>query len=1046
MNLLFCKFCKNGKVASKMTKLKRYVAVLLAAVLMLVSSNLEAFAWTTDYYIFVDPVANTYNGTAMAPVMIQNLQRFGDLPEDLASRDAVVRSGVFNLIKGDTSFRPNDAMTRQEALAFAVRAAGREADAVGAAARMADTWDSWIASQFIGVDTYDILYLGYMETAFSMGIISLEDYVFLLVPREILDDIAEEAVEDLEEELAAMGINLGEFADPQDLINFFRGLRLHRNDPVTREVFAHWLVEGITDTSSGAFGTAGTLQAVHNFSDWSSIYPAFLLNIERLARNNIMTGSSFRPRAPLTRMEAAMVGRDLDRILLTMTGTQRRTGTVGGIVDAQAHAPGQASLRREIRIRNQDGMIDVLNFDVNVTHSPQDGILDAVVLRNGQVGGLGSLEVGDSIEYIVHPASGTVLYVLVTGGLNAFEAMGRLMLINPADNTATFFDNENRSFTYNLAQGLIIHDGGNVYIRLGSDRHRIDALPYGSLFNVTLVNNIVTQLEFLGGMIIRPEVWGVVIANNPMLGYLVILDSDGHERTFNYNAADLRVQKTEYFDMRDSIGGIHSMFPDARFDPRETSMDAIVPGNIVSFRTDPSNPNRIISINASTNYTTRYGRIMEFRRDGDVHNFLMQFENGRTAWFVMPEGVMIRQGGRPIISSQVQVGDWARILINQAVVGPGHVLEAVRSMDIDVGGHHISNVLRGNFTGLDVIQNQLRLQNAQTLGPHGWGNYQQISNINITSPQLEFFHEGRPVTLAWVNNYLRFANAEVYIAMENHHGGERARMISFHTGRDELLNPETVLGVDGHGGFHIIGTDGVINTGPGTIVRRNGRLVDGRNIMPWDYALVSLNGRNNAAVVDIGQAPATAGVMIARGRVQSVDMGRSFRVQSISLFDGLNWHFTPIQREFTIDHGTFFFDESGLTSMYDFIDYTEDSVFDQVFNIVIDGSRAARVLDAPYATRAVRGTIFAIDGDQVSLRNVHIHDPDSGRWNILSNIDATGTVTLGYNSIIVDRNEVIGLSGLRIGDQIRVMTTNAEMPDRPATGIELNGYIALVER
>jgi hypothetical protein len=503
------------------------------------------------------------------------------------------------------------------------------------------------------------------------------------------------------------------------------------------------------------------------------------------------------------------------------------------------------------------------------------------------------------------------------------------------------------------------------------------------------------------------------------------------------------VQKTEHYDMRDHIGNIHSLFPDIRFNPLETSMDAIMPGNVVSFRTDPNDPGTIVSISATTNYSTRYGRIVEFRTEGHMHSFLMEFENGRTAWFNMPDDVLVRRAGRPVLAGTIQPGDWARILVNQAIIAPGHVMESVRGMELEGDARHISSIVRGRLTGFNVIQNQIMIQDSQTLERAGWVNHQRVAQYNISGPHVEYFLDGRPVSLSFVQNTLRFAQAEVYIAMENHHGGERVRMVSFRTGRDELLAPDLVLGIDGQGGFHVVGNDGVIGTDAGTIVRRNGRLVDGRNIMPWDYATVVLSGGNSAAVVDIGPMPATAGVTIARGRIQSVDQGVSFRVQSMALFDGLRWHFTPIQREFAIDHNTIFLGPDGLTNINDFIDFTEDSVFDQVFNIVIDGSRAARVIDAPYTTQAVRGIIYAIDGDEISIRNVHTHNLHTNRWTLTSQINATAFVTVGPNSIIVDRNEVVGLNNLRIGDQIRVMTTPIASP---SAGMEFDGYIVLVER
>ena len=973
----------------------------------------------SDDFIFSDPVLNTFTGHLEGAQLIQNL-RFLDMPSDPMAQDAIVRSGIYNLIKGDGSqFRPGASMTIQEALAFALRAAGLEAQAITAGQANIDTLP-------LGATAQDMVYLGYLALARDMGLITAAQFTEAFAPP------------------VAEGLLIA------DVVETFR-----RTDPATREQFADWLARTMTSANANAFDILGphtAQQAVYQFGDWNSISPERLQNVELLARTNVMVGNNnvFRPQEYITRMEAAWAGRAIDSILHERAGFQRHFGTVGGIQDGQALTAHTGVLTRDIRVRRDDGHIDVLRFDAQVGGSPQAGIRDAVVLRNGAVGGLGTLNVGDPIEYIVHPETGTVLFVVVSGGWASRSAMGRLQTINDTELTATFMDNYGRAHTYRLAQGLLRREGEVSELRMGIRWYPINQLPYGTLFTIYLVNNMITQIEFAGNFILQPETWGIVIANNPMLGYLTIWDAHGHERTFNYNSGEITVQKREHFDMRDTIGGIHALFPHARVNNLAADISAIEPGNVVSFRLDPADPTMIIAIHASTNYTTRYGRILEFRTYGNMHNFLMEFENGRTSWFTMPDNIMVRREARPVNAATVQVGDWARILINQAILGPGHVMESVRGMELEGDARHITSIVRGQLTGINVIQNQLTLQNAQQLVYTGWGNYRQIASYSLTNPQIEYFYNGNPVSLGFINQNLRHSNVEAYVALESAHGGDRVRMISFRSGRPEQLDPSTVVGVDGQGGFHVLAIEGAINTDPGTIVRRNGRLVTGNQINPWDYAVVTLSGQNSAAVVDISPAPNFRGVQIARGRIQSVDQGQSFRVQSMSLFDGRNWHFTPIEREFSIDHSTLFLNPDGLGNINDFIDFTEDSVVDRVYNIVIDGSRAARVIDAPWFNDlshiAFRGIIYGIEGENLLLRDVHVRNPQSGVWNIISNVNATATITVPVNSIVVDRDQVVGVNNLQIGQQVRAFTNTPFVGTTIGAGMDDTAYIVLVER
>jgi len=356
----------------------------------------------------------------------------------------------------------------------------------------------------------------------------------------------------------------------------------------------------------------------------------------------------------------------------------------------------------------------------------------------------------------------------------------------------------------------------------------------------------------------------------------------------------------------------------------------------------------------------------------------------------------------------------------------------------------------------DFIQNRMVMSDVTSVPTNSptfaLPEFNNVATFSITNPGIEYVFMGEPVTLGWINEFVRRSpNTLALLALENHHGGERIAQASFFTSRWEVLQPDVVIAVDGRGGFHIGSVDGVITTSPGTVVVRDGTLVNGRNIRPGDYVRVTLYRENRAGVVEISPAPNFAGVQIARGRIQSVDQGNSFRVQSMSLFDGQQWHFTPIERLFTIDRSTRFIVDGFLMDLNDFVSFTPEAgldgaenVFNRVFNVVIDGSRAAWVTDAPHATESIRGIIYHVEGDTIHLRDTHVRDQLSGAWRLTSNISATATVNIGPNSIIVDRDQVVDLFSLQAGHQVRIMTES--LPATIAPGIEVNGRIVLVER
>jgi hypothetical protein len=242
-------------------------------------------------------------------------------------------------------------------------------------------------------------------------------------------------------------------------------------------------------------------------------------------------------------------------------------------------------------------------------------------------------------------------------------------------------------------------------------------------------------------------------------------------------------------------------------------------------------------------------------------------------------------------------------------------------------------------------------------------------------------------------------------------------------------------------------------------VVRNGRLVNNTHVFAPDWAHVSLNGGNTAAVVNITPMPTTTGVQIIRGRVSRVDMWNTFRITDwgIRIFEGVRWGYAPIAREFTVDTDTIFIDDGGVVSMDNFFVFGDESVIDREFNIVVDGSRAVRIIDAPftspigdqagsYGHLTVRGIIYEISGDTISLRDMTVFNGRTGGWSVFHPTNNTGSVTAAANTIIIDRDQLIATNGLRVGMQIMALSAYSRAEAELAPGLSADAYIILVER
>jgi len=450
-------------------------------------------------------------------------------------------------------------------------------------------------------------------------------------------------------------------------------------------------------------------------------------------------------------------------------------------------------------------------------------------------------------------------------------------------------------------------------------------------------------------------------------------------------------------------------------------------------------------ISAISNYIMRYGRIVNIVHHEGYMSVLFEQENGQTTWLEVANDTFITRQGRRISPLTIQVGDWARLLVNEAVLAPGHSISSVIEMTIEGDARHITGIVRGHLTGINGPQNIMMVEHAQSLSPIGWTDFRDVGQFSLANPNISYFYNNRRIT---ANEALRLFNPSgttVYIALENHFAGERVAMVSFRSQREERLPTQTVIRSDGSGNIWLNNQVDPIATDSGTIVRRNGRLVTGNDIMPGDHASVVLAGANRAAVVDITPAPDTSALQIFRVRVSRVLDGQSFRVASMSQLFGNNWVFTPLEREFTIDRTTRFI--GGTHTLDTFITYLDTSVFNQVFTIIADGAHATHIIEQPFANRSVRGTIVNATEDTLILRDVLALDHVTGRWNPISIVNNTMTITMDATTIVGRNNAIVPTRYLQVGDEILVMTEifYVGAADGDATMGEAHGRLIMVD-
>lgn len=963
--------------------------------------NTSSIFAVTDDSIFTDQVYNTYEGTTSAKPLINNL-KFTDVNDGHWAKESITKAGALEMIKGyERTYLPNNYVSNQEALAFVLRVSGLEKQAQAEGQRL--------KAQTPSESPLPVWSIGYLSLARNNGLITPQQY--------------NEAISPNQESL------------PQGSFK--------RDDNVTRELVANWLVLSLNSIRQQPL-VSNSQQSIYNYPDWQNTTVDYVENMEIALDNGILKGDrngNLNPKGTLTRAEMAQVLSNIDSLYYETVGLTNKAGTVAGIKDEQTTQTGQAKLERNIYIRTDNGTVDVIKYTMQSSSSPQALDKDAVVYNNGAVTGLSSVREGNQIEYLVNDTDKTVKFVNVKNKeLSTTEVNGKLNKIDFTNGVIQIKDNNDKTYNYYTIDNIITSDDTGNYILVDGKKRKEQDLPTGSMLKLELKNNIVTKVTYVGGATLNTELRGIVVENNAEFGYLVVIDNNGNKVTKNYYADQIEVEKQPYYQNGDDIGYLDQMFPHFEYDPRDTTIDEIEAGDVVFITSSKDDPTYIEKMSASPNYIMKSGKVSQISNDVDIIKMLVQFDNGQTSWYDIPNGVYTSKSGKPVELSSVVAGDYVKLLINEAVLSPGETMESIKEVLVEDSGHLIGDILKGQIGTIDPIQKTLALQHSYTLAKSGWENYQQIRKLNTSNKDIMYYYNGNRVSQDFVKSKLKRADGEAYVALENGYSGNTIAKITFRTGRDEPLSPDVVTSVDGVGGFTTAG-NGTISTDAGTIVRKNGRLVDNTNISVNDYVRISLNGDGKAGIVDIYEAPNTSSVSIARARIKQIEDNKWFIVQSMSQLINDKWQYSPVERKFTIDERTLYITEDGIKNISEFIGYTENSSIDKAFTIIFNGDKATHIIDAPYPTKFVSGTVYE-GGEEIKLRDGK-YMKDNKTWDSVSVKDPSINVKATPNTIVIKNNQVTSVNSIQKNDKLKVMTE--KLPEKIESGISVDARIIFVE-
>lgn len=533
---------------------------------------------------------------------------------------------------------------------------------------------------------------------------------------------------------------------------------------------------------------------------------------------------------------------------------------------------------------------------------------------------------------------------------------------------------------------------------------------------------------------------GIVVENYPELGYLTYKNSEGQVITCHYYADEVIVEKQPYYEMEDKIGYLDELFPNFTYDPRDVEITSIQNGDCIYIRVNQNN--MITYISAYNDYVMRYGKVISFNYNtGEMANVQLEDDKGNLYSYDIGMTTPVTKGGKSYSLSTIKPGSWAKILVSQKILGEGIINEEVLEVVLDNDTREISNVYRGQMTSIDSYRQLLNIKNAQALGKSVWGTYKNLLSLSVDTKSLSAYKIGNPVSIDYMKRYLVNAEGYVYIAAEDYKGKENAVKLNFQSKLQTTLEPSLVISAS-MSSVKLLSGETIYISEDAIIVREN-RLVGTNNIMVGDTLQAVVTGENKLAVGRIVNDQTTGSLQVYRGRVKKITDRKSFQVETFSLLDGNTWYYHPTPQTFSVDMDTKFYNESGLISggIEEFLSYGEQSSVGEVYTIIAIGEKAYAIMDMPYATESVKGTIYSAEEGSIKIKDVYYYDKTKKNWLEYSKKNVGGTITLASNAVVIKDGKVIPVSKLEVDDTISAMI---ETNFKTANGT-VNGYIVVVE-
>ncbi len=980
-------------------KYKLFIIILAAAVAG------AGFIFPGNTVLAAEAPSVVYSGDTQALAALGNM-RYTDVAKNIWSAEAIYEAGALGVVQGyngsGSRFARTNAMTREEAIATAFRAAGREAEAQ----QLGITINNARTAANKKTDPMAVLYDGFLQLAAYEGLITAQ--------------------------------NLADAFNTDQTTLTAESFK--RKSPAQRQELLYWLARTLN------IQPVSQTRELLNYSDWKSADPDKLGYLEAMLREDIMTGSGgkINPKQPVTREQGAQLVKNAEGYILGALKYSKNTGVIKDIIPTKDYTGNVTTTGKNILVTASDGKLVSIatsagagtpaggkNENVGTALAGQKKEL--VVYKNGAVGDSSLLSKGDRIQYVTD-ATNTVKYVIDVSNAKdvrypAIQVYG-IDRTNKLLNAVELFEmdypdikrisgdqfewSKNEMTTYRIAP--------NASVTVNGVKSDLTGITEGITAILTVDgNNLVKAIQCVDFGInaeARSIVKGIVEENNPDLGYLTLYNEDGSGtgsgsgpllRTYNY----VDQNRTEILRNHKPV-----------------KADAIQAGDTAWIRLDEDGD--IASVSAADNYITKYGKVISKLPT----QLAVEYDDGSQQVLPVDNSVIVIRDKLLVGLKAVKDGDRVRLLLNEN----GKSTD-LKEITIQGNEHYISNIYKGTIVKLDDMSDKVTVMGMQVFNKGSWDyTPRKGSTVVPLAEDFKIYSGDTPLDIEDANRLLR--SNEAYIAVERPYGGEeKAVMLTYRNSLDTqapVTGDTIVNAVTGSGSFMLSRENRRVGYSAGSIVVKYGRLVSGNSLSDNDTAYLALNreyesGNYYASVVKVDEPRISGGPTIYRGRIVAVNDEKDFTLESFSELQGLDWKYSNTPKTLNITLDTRVLDDAGVLNISDFKGYGSDSYLQRTVYVVADGINALLISTAPYGIENMKGTVYTSTGNSISLRNTSVYDPATYMWKSGSSAE----LNLLKNTVVIKNGKVIDTSDIASGDNVRVVKK-----DTTAAG---DAYIIFVE-